>query len=119
MQQNPAPAPQPPARDLAILEDEITELAAHLNAATYRLLALIREFDAHWIAATAAVVSPAAPRGITSMRTISATGPTAAKPGSTTCCYSAATIIAWCMKAATALRWMRRVCLYSAHHTAN
>ncbi|MCB1675400.1 MAG: DUF222 domain-containing protein [Halioglobus sp.] len=32
-------------RNLATLEDEITELAAHLNAATYRLLTLIREFD--------------------------------------------------------------------------
>ncbi|MCB1853404.1 MAG: DUF222 domain-containing protein, partial [Halieaceae bacterium] len=42
---NPASAPQPPARDLAVLEDEITELAAHLNAATYRLLTLIAEFD--------------------------------------------------------------------------
>ena len=27
------------------MEDEITELSAHLNAATYRLLTLIREFD--------------------------------------------------------------------------
>ena len=35
----------PPARDLAVLEDEITELAAHLNAATYRLLTFIAEFD--------------------------------------------------------------------------
>lgn len=42
---NSTPAPQPPTRDLATLEDEITELAAHLNAATYRLLTLIREFD--------------------------------------------------------------------------
>jgi hypothetical protein len=45
MHQNPVPATQFPARDLAVLEDEITELAAHLNAATYRLLILIREFD--------------------------------------------------------------------------
>ncbi|MCB1844378.1 MAG: DUF222 domain-containing protein, partial [Halioglobus sp.] len=36
---------QPEFRDLAILEDEITELAAHLNAATFRLLTLISEFD--------------------------------------------------------------------------
>jgi hypothetical protein len=34
-----------PARDLAALEDEITELAAHINTATYRLLTLIHEFD--------------------------------------------------------------------------
>ncbi|MEE4190328.1 MAG: hypothetical protein V2I66_02050, partial [Halieaceae bacterium] len=39
-------APVSHARQLAQLEDEITELAAHLNAATYRLLALIAEFDA-------------------------------------------------------------------------
>tara|TARA_R110000823_G_scaffold132777_5_gene261220 strand:+ start:16336 stop:17637 length:1302 start_codon:yes stop_codon:yes gene_type:complete len=36
---------QPQRHDLAVLADEITELAAHLNAATYRLLTLIREFD--------------------------------------------------------------------------
>lgn len=41
----PAPSRQPDARELATLEDEITELAAHINAATYRLLTLIREFD--------------------------------------------------------------------------
>jgi hypothetical protein len=46
MNQNTLPAPQTPTRELAALEDEITELAAHLNAATYRLLTLIREFDA-------------------------------------------------------------------------
>ncbi|MEE4184204.1 MAG: DUF222 domain-containing protein [Gammaproteobacteria bacterium] len=45
MHPNSTPAPHPPTRDLATLEDEITELAAHLNAATYRLLVLIREFD--------------------------------------------------------------------------
>lgn len=45
MNQNPLPAPQTLTRDLATLEDEITELAAHLNAATWRLLTLIREFD--------------------------------------------------------------------------
>ncbi len=39
------PYPHSPSRDLAALEDEITELAAHINAATYRLLTLIREFD--------------------------------------------------------------------------
>ncbi|MCP5164531.1 MAG: DUF222 domain-containing protein [Pseudomonadales bacterium] len=42
---NPVPAPQQPARDLAVLEDEITELAAHLSAATYCLLTPIAEFD--------------------------------------------------------------------------
>ncbi len=45
MNQNPLPAPQFSTRDLTTLEDEITELSAHLNAATYRLLTLIREFD--------------------------------------------------------------------------
>ena len=45
MPQQPAPAAESPATDLATLEDQITELAAHLNAATYRLLSLIREFD--------------------------------------------------------------------------
>ena len=34
------------ARDLERLGDEIAELAAHLHAAVYRLLVLIREFDA-------------------------------------------------------------------------
>lgn len=42
---HPASTTQSPACDLATLEDEITELSAHLNAATYRLLTLIREFD--------------------------------------------------------------------------
>jgi len=32
-------------RNLQTLADEITELAAHIHAATYRLLVLIREFD--------------------------------------------------------------------------
>ena len=45
MNQLPAPSTPPNARNLTTLEDEITELAAHLNAATYRLLTLIREFD--------------------------------------------------------------------------
>lgn len=45
MNQYPTPATPAPTRNLAALEDEITELAAHLNAATYRLLTLIREFD--------------------------------------------------------------------------
>ncbi|MGL4564028.1 MAG: hypothetical protein ACRCVD_01935 [Halioglobus sp.] len=45
MNQNPLPVPQPPARNPTALEAEITELAAHLNAATYRLLTLIHEFD--------------------------------------------------------------------------
>ena len=52
--------PFPPS-DLARLGDEIAELAAHVHAATYRLLVLIREFDqregwdasfktcAHWL----------------------------------------------------------------------
>lgn len=55
-----APEPFPPA-DLVRLGDEIAELAAHLHAATYRLLVLVREFDqrggwhtgfrscAHWL----------------------------------------------------------------------
>ena len=41
---------EPPSADLArttddALEAQITELAAHIHAATYRLLTLIREFD--------------------------------------------------------------------------
>jgi hypothetical protein len=39
-------AAQDPAADLDRLGDEIAELSAHLDAATARLLALIREFDA-------------------------------------------------------------------------
>ena len=50
-----------PSADLVRLGDEIAELAAHIHAATYRLLVLIREFDqrggwdvsfktcAHWL----------------------------------------------------------------------
>jgi hypothetical protein len=45
MSLHPVSTTQSPACDLATLEDEITELSAHLNAATYRLLMLIREFD--------------------------------------------------------------------------
>ncbi len=33
-------------RHISQLEDQITELAAHIHAATYRLLELIREYDA-------------------------------------------------------------------------
>ena len=46
MNHSPVLSTQNPARDLAALEDKITELAAHINAATYRLLTLIQEFDA-------------------------------------------------------------------------
>ena len=45
MNQSPIAMAPSPIRDLSALEDEITELAAHINAATYRLLTLIREFD--------------------------------------------------------------------------
>src|SRR5262245_16788771 len=38
-------APQGPSSELAHLGDEIAELSAHLDAATARLLELIREFD--------------------------------------------------------------------------
>ena len=62
-----APIPTPPTPfpfprgELERLGDEIAELAAHIHAATYRLLVLIREFDqregwgtgfktcAHWL----------------------------------------------------------------------
>ena len=37
--------PTVPHRDLGQIENEITELAAHIHAATYRLMELIREFD--------------------------------------------------------------------------
>src|SRR3989441_12863469 len=40
------PATRTPAAELDRLGDEIAELSAHLEAATARLLALIREFDA-------------------------------------------------------------------------
>src|SRR3984893_5733161 len=42
----PVPAPSHPFADLDRLGDEIAELSAHLDAATARLLILIREFDA-------------------------------------------------------------------------
>ena len=38
------PDPERPIR-LARLENKITELAAHINAATFQLLILIREYD--------------------------------------------------------------------------
>jgi len=40
-----SPAATPAPRSLAELEAQITELSAHLNAASYRWLALIAEFD--------------------------------------------------------------------------
>jgi 5-methylcytosine-specific restriction endonuclease McrA len=43
---HPVPAPPHPFADLDRLGDEIAELSAHLDAATARLLTLIREFDA-------------------------------------------------------------------------
>src|ERR1700737_1829411 len=42
----PVPAPSPPFADPDRPGDEIAELSAHLDAATARLLILIREFDA-------------------------------------------------------------------------
>ncbi|CAA0126184.1 Uncharacterised protein [Halioglobus japonicus] len=45
MNQYPTTIAPIPIRDLSSLEDEITELAAHINAATFRLLTLIREYD--------------------------------------------------------------------------
>ncbi len=42
----PVPAPPHPFADLDRLGDEIAELSAHLDAASARLLTLIREFDA-------------------------------------------------------------------------
>src|SRR6266511_5664434 len=42
----PVPVSQHPFAELDRLGDEIAELSAHLDAATARLLALIREFDA-------------------------------------------------------------------------
>ena len=41
----PAPAPTAFLNDTESLGDEIARLAAHLHAATYQLLVLIREFD--------------------------------------------------------------------------
>lgn len=38
--------PTLPAEEIRQLEDQITELAAHIHAANYRLLTLIRQFDA-------------------------------------------------------------------------
>ena len=48
MQSHVAPVPvlQHPFADLDRLGDEIAELSAHLDAATARLLSMIREFDA-------------------------------------------------------------------------
>ena len=38
--------PTLPQSEIRVLEDQITELAAHIHAANYRLLTLIRQFDA-------------------------------------------------------------------------
>jgi Domain of unknown function (DUF222) len=46
MQRGVALSPSSPATNLDQLGDEIAELSAHLDAATARLLALLREFDA-------------------------------------------------------------------------
>jgi hypothetical protein len=46
IQSSPVLAPQHSATKLDRLGDEIAELSAHLDAATARLLELIREFDA-------------------------------------------------------------------------
>jgi hypothetical protein len=46
IQSSPVLAPPPSATKLDRLGDEIAELSAHLDAATARLLELIREFDA-------------------------------------------------------------------------
>jgi|GEM_PF-1003153 len=56
----------------------------------------------YWSAATAVAVSPAAQRGITSMRTMLAIGRTAGKPGSIICCCCVA-IIDWCITGAAVL----------------
>jgi len=61
-------------RRLGEIEDEITELAAHIHAATFRLLELIREFDeregwggpglrscAHWPGSSVALQREARP----------------------------------------------------------
>lgn len=45
MSRSNSPLAENPARDLHRIESEITELAAHIHAATFRLLELIREFD--------------------------------------------------------------------------
>src|SRR5260370_35525852 len=42
----PVPAPSHPFADLDRLGDEIADLSAHRDAASARLLTLIREFDA-------------------------------------------------------------------------
>lgn len=44
MNQHPVPTMLLPAHDLATLEDEITELSAHINAATLRLLTRTHPF---------------------------------------------------------------------------
>jgi hypothetical protein len=44
-QSEPLPVELHPTRNIERLADEITELSAHIHAATYRLLTLIREFD--------------------------------------------------------------------------
>jgi len=46
MAQSASSATTLPAPQLRQLEDQITELAAHIHAADYRFLSLIREFDA-------------------------------------------------------------------------
>jgi hypothetical protein len=64
------------------LENQITELAGHLNAANYRWLTLIAEFDRRngWCDGTRVAAFRAAPTIVTSMRIMSNTGLTAAKP---------------------------------------
>src|SRR5690349_12481210 len=54
-----SPAPRPSDASLDRLESQLTELWGHINAATYRFLALVAEFDRseaytrHWLPSTA------------------------------------------------------------------
>ena len=108
----PVPAPSHPFADLDRLGDEIADLSAHLDAASARLLTLIREFDArggwnhgfrscaHSTTAIAAVGSRAVVCHSAKAITF-AIGPTAAPPRSPTSRCCAGVITAPFMKRVT------------------
>ena len=93
--------------DLFELGERIADLAARINIATFDMLTLVAEFDrreAHWRNGTAAVAIPGAQAG-SPKRTMSSTGPMAARRVWPTRSCSAAATTTWSTRARRAWRW--------------